>query len=114
MKYCIVILILLGLGCGVLEYDDTRNEVKKQKPATQVVIRGETQLEKYARLQTENNKQLKSNLPSEQVQKLKEEINRLTLKLLSKLDVLGGTQSIIIEPVSIAEKMTSKFKEVRD
>jgi hypothetical protein len=58
------------VGCSIFENNDIEKK-RKQKPATQVVIKGETQLEKYARLRAENNKNLKSNLPSEQAKKNK-------------------------------------------
>ena len=113
MKYILFILVFVILGCSIFENNDTEKK-RKQKPATQVVIKGETQLEKYARLRAENNKNLKSNLPSEQAKKIKNEVKRITLKLLSKLDVLDGNKSIIIEPITIADKMPSKFTEVRN
>ena len=47
-------------------------------------------------------------------EKIKNEVKRITLKLLSKLDVLDGNKSIIIEPITIADKMPSKFTEVRN
>jgi hypothetical protein len=101
------------VGCSIFENNDMEKK-RKQKPSTQVVIKGETQLEKYARLRAENNKNLKSNLPSEQAKKIKNEVKRITLKLLSKLDVLDGNKSIVIEPITIADKMPSKFTEVRN
>ncbi|MBU2969680.1 hypothetical protein KO527_10010 [Pseudoalteromonas sp. C2R02] len=113
MKYILFILVFVIVGCSIFENNDTEKK-RKQKPATQVVIKGETQLEKYARLRAENNKNLKSNLPSEQAKKIKNEVKRITLKLLSKLDVLDGNKSIIIEPITIADKMPSKFTEVRN
>lgn len=113
MKYIVFILVFVIVGCSIFENNDMEKK-RKQKPATQVVIKGETQLEKYARLRAENNKNLKSNLPSEQAKKVKNEVKRITLKLLSKLDVLDGNKSIVIEPITIADKMPSKFTEVRN
>lgn len=113
MKYILFILVFVIVGCSIFENNDIEKK-RKQKPATQVVIKGETQLEKYARLRAENNKNLKSNLPSEQAKKIKNEVKRITLKLLSKLDVLDGNKSIVIEPITIADKMPSKFTEVRN
>ena len=113
MKYILFILVFVIVGCSIFENNDTEKK-RKQKPATQTVIKGETQLEKYARLRAENNKNLKSNLPSEQAKKIKNEVKRITLKLLSKLDLLDGNKSIIIEPVTLADKMPSKFTEVRN
>lgn len=113
MKYILFILVFVIVGCSIFENNDIEKK-RKQKPATQVVIKGETQLEKYARLRAENNKNLKSNLPSEQAKKVKNEVKRITLKLLSKLDVLDGNKSIVIEPITIADKMPSKFTEVRN
>ena len=113
MKYILFILVFVIVGCSIFENNDMEKK-RKQKPATQVVIKGETQLEKYARLRAENNKNLKSNLPSEQAKKIKNEVKRITLKLLSKLDVLDGNKSIVIEPITIADKMPSKFTEVRN
>lgn len=113
MKYILFILVFVIIGCSIFENNDIEKK-RKQKPATQVVIKGETQLEKYARLRAENNKNLKSNLPSEQAKKIKNEVKRITLKLLSKLDVLDGNKSIVIEPITIADKMPSKFTEVRN